>query len=311
MTRAARAADRPATSSRVASASKNAGPRSTAGDAAARARATVASAARRGPPSGRARARTRPRPNRAWRSWMPASSAEQPLLQVLGPLRVGRAARAAPPARRRRRRCGRRAGRARPSGRGRRRRAPRGRCARCGRGGTPRPRSGTRDRRRCPRCRAGGRAPGGGRGRSSAQARGGRSRPTATTANGRRRRRARRASRRPTRRRPGRRPGLAPTASREQRGASGRDRGRGRQMRFVADLPGSDADRHLDRLDPELAVADLAGPGRVDDRVGDLLGVAVGAEHLDAHLGQEVDLVLAAAVHLGVAALATVTRGSR
>ena len=45
----------------------------------------------------------------------------------------------------------------------------------------------------------------------------------------------------------------------------------------------------------------------VDDGVGDLLGVPVGHEHLEARLRQEVDRVLPAPVHLGVSTLSTVS----
>ena len=62
--------------------------------------------------------------------------------------------------------------------------------------------------------------------------------------------------------------------------------------------------RRLDGRDPHLAVADLAGARRLDDRLHDRVGLGVVDEHLDAHLRDEVDLVLGAAVHLGVAALA-------
>ena len=59
----------------------------------------------------------------------------------------------------------------------------------------------------------------------------------------------------------------------------------------------------LDRGDEDLAVADLAGLGGLDDRVDAALGVAVLDDDLDLHLGQEVDDVLGAAVELGVALL--------
>src|SRR6478736_2307942 len=75
---------------------------------------------------------------------------------------------------------------------------------------------------------------------------------------------------------------------------------------FFTDLPGSDPDGHVDRLDPQLPVTDLPGASIVDDRVRHLLGLDVAGEDLHPDLGEEVDLVLAAAVHLGVSALATV-----
>src|SRR3984893_3704356 len=73
--------------------------------------------------------------------------------------------------------------------------------------------------------------------------------------------------------------------------------------RFVADLPRSNPHDHLEWLDPDLAVADLPRTGCFDDRVGDLLGLAVLRHHFDLDLGQEVDVVLTTPIHLGVAAL--------
>jgi hypothetical protein len=59
----------------------------------------------------------------------------------------------------------------------------------------------------------------------------------------------------------------------------------------------------VDGLHPHLAVADLAGAAALDDRVDDEVGAVVVDDHLDLHLRDEVDLVLRAAVGLGVAAL--------
>src|SRR6476620_3038822 len=50
--------------------------------------------------------------------------------------------------------------------------------------------------------------------------------------------------------------------------------------RVGTDLARADAHRQVDRLDPQLAVADLAGAGVVDDGVGHLLGLAVVGQHL-------------------------------
>src|SRR3954471_12074766 len=71
-----------------------------------------------------------------------------------------------------------------------------------------------------------------------------------------------------------------------------------------AELAGPDADHLFHRLDPDLAVADLAGAGRLGDDVDDALDVLVLAQQLDAGLRDEVDLVLRPAVHLRVARLA-------
>jgi hypothetical protein len=57
------------------------------------------------------------------------------------------------------------------------------------------------------------------------------------------------------------------------------------------------------RGDEDLAVADLAGARRLDDRLDRRLELAVGDHHLDLHLGQEIDDVLGAPVELGVALL--------
>src|SRR2546423_13925478 len=69
-------------------------------------------------------------------------------------------------------------------------------------------------------------------------------------------------------------------------------------------LAGADAHHLLDRGDEDLAVADLAGLRRLDDRVDAALGVRVLDDDLDLHLRQEVDDILGAAVQLGVALLA-------
>ena len=55
-----------------------------------------------------------------------------------------------------------------------------------------------------------------------------------------------------------------------------------------------------------LAVADLAGLGRVADRLGDLVGLFLGDGDLDADLRQEVHRVFGAAIDFGVALLPAV-----
>jgi hypothetical protein len=67
--------------------------------------------------------------------------------------------------------------------------------------------------------------------------------------------------------------------------------------------PGPDADDLLHREDEDLAVPDVAGPGRRlerRDHPGDLV---VATNDLELHLGEEVDHVLGTAVVLGVALL--------
>src|SRR6266516_3125813 len=76
--------------------------------------------------------------------------------------------------------------------------------------------------------------------------------------------------------------------------------------RVGASLAGPHADDLIDRDRPDLAVADLAGAGRLDQRVDDSRGGLVGDQDLDPDLGDEVDGVLGAAVDLCVAALAAV-----
>src|SRR5450631_234187 len=73
-----------------------------------------------------------------------------------------------------------------------------------------------------------------------------------------------------------------------------------------AALSGADPDNLLDILNPHLAVADPSGPRGADNRLDDVRGIVVVRQDLHADLRYEVDLVLRAAVHLGVAALASV-----
>src|SRR5690606_6712611 len=69
---------------------------------------------------------------------------------------------------------------------------------------------------------------------------------------------------------------------------------------------GPHADHRVDRPRPDLAGADLAGVGGLDDGVVDLLVVVLLDADLDPDLGHQVHLVLGAAVDLGVAALPAV-----
>src|SRR5664279_3344387 len=63
--------------------------------------------------------------------------------------------------------------------------------------------------------------------------------------------------------------GTGPTGGPLRRGLQG----------VVAELAGPDPHRLLDGEDPELAVTDLSGAGRIDDRGADLLGGTVRHEH--------------------------------
>src|SRR5687767_10704546 len=66
--------------------------------------------------------------------------------------------------------------------------------------------------------------------------------------------------------------------------------GAGSEGRRVT-LAGPHPNDRVDRRDPHLAVADLAGLGALDDDLDDVLDVGVVDHHLDAHLGQQRDLV--------------------
>src|SRR5262245_47706191 len=70
-------------------------------------------------------------------------------------------------------------------------------------------------------------------------------------------------------------------------------------------LAGADPHHAIDLGDPELSVADLPRSRGLRDRVDHAVDVVVVHDDLDANLGHEVDLILRAAVHLGVPALAT------
>src|SRR5581483_5427241 len=97
--------------------------------------------------------------------------------------------------------------------------------------------------------------------------------------------------------RPGRARGAPPAAAKPPPGA------RSSSERVGAHLAGPDPDHLLHRSHPDLPVADLAGPGRLGDRVDDAVHPIVVGEHLDLDLRDEVDLVLGPAVDLGVPAL--------
>src|SRR5438309_8098095 len=73
----------------------------------------------------------------------------------------------------------------------------------------------------------------------------------------------------------------------------------------VAHLARAHTDHGIDRRDPHLAVADLAGTGGSHDRVGHPLGLVVTDQDLERDLRDELHGVLGAPVHLGVAALTT------
>src|SRR6185437_12664625 len=68
-------------------------------------------------------------------------------------------------------------------------------------------------------------------------------------------------------------------------------------------LSGTDPDDGLDRRHPDLAVADLPRAGGLHDRVDHLARLRVVDQDVDPDLGHQVDDVLGAAVHLGVALL--------
>src|SRR5690606_23336461 len=78
---------------------------------------------------------------------------------------------------------------------------------------------------------------------------------------------------------------------------------RGGSDRVRTALAGADANHVLQRVHEDLAVADAAGVGRLDDGLHDLVHEIVAARDLDLDLGQEVDDVLGAAIELGVALL--------
>src|SRR5690606_7256568 len=73
--------------------------------------------------------------------------------------------------------------------------------------------------------------------------------------------------------------------------------------RIGAELAGADADGLVEGDDEHLAVADLAGRGRLEDGVERGVEAVVGDRAFDLQLGQEVDDVFGAAVQLGMALL--------
>src|SRR2546425_11631736 len=73
---------------------------------------------------------------------------------------------------------------------------------------------------------------------------------------------------------------------------------------IVPALTGSDAERLLERRDEHLPVPDAPRLGGRRDQRDDLVGHGVGDDDLHLHLGQEVDGILTAPVHLRVALLA-------
>src|SRR5580698_2250776 len=82
-------------------------------------------------------------------------------------------------------------------------------------------------------------------------------------------------------------------------------RGLGKLQRGVVGLAGTDADDALDVGDENLAVADLAGLGRLEDGLDHLIGQVAANGHLDPGLGHKIHHIFSAAVQLGMAALTT------
>src|ERR1017187_3114741 len=74
--------------------------------------------------------------------------------------------------------------------------------------------------------------------------------------------------------------------------------------RLLARLLGPDPNRVLDGADKNLAVADLAGLGRLDDCVHSRRDLAVPQHDFDLYLRQEIHRVLAPAINLGMPLLA-------
>jgi len=74
----------------------------------------------------------------------------------------------------------------------------------------------------------------------------------------------------------------------------------------VAGFAGADADHAFQGIDEDLAVADVAGVGRVADEVDGFLGQIVGYDDLQFDLGVELHLVFDAAIRLHVAFLPAV-----
>jgi len=74
--------------------------------------------------------------------------------------------------------------------------------------------------------------------------------------------------------------------------------------RIQVAFAGADADEAIHRNDEDLAVADRTGFGRLDDGIDGGIGLVGADEEFDFEFGDEIDLVLGAAVDFGVAALA-------
>src|SRR4051794_14225611 len=75
-------------------------------------------------------------------------------------------------------------------------------------------------------------------------------------------------------------------------------------QRFDAGFTGANADRLVDAVDEDLAVADLSRAGRLGDRLDRAIDEGVVDDDLDLHLGQEAHGVLRTAIDLGLALLA-------
>src|SRR6266496_220634 len=91
-------------------------------------------------------------------------------------------------------------------------------------------------------------------------------------------------------------------------GGTGRSLPDGRELEGgLATLPGPNAHDLLQIAHEDLAVSELAGLGGLEDGFHRLLDQLLGQRDLDLDLGQELDLVLAAPVGLGVALLAAET----
>src|SRR5712691_8728771 len=72
---------------------------------------------------------------------------------------------------------------------------------------------------------------------------------------------------------------------------------------LLAALAGADADHVVDAGNEDLSVAELAGARRLHDRVDGSIDQRLGQSDLDLELGQEIDLVFAAPIGLGVSLL--------
>src|SRR5438874_13794591 len=91
-------------------------------------------------------------------------------------------------------------------------------------------------------------------------------------------------------------------ASRPKRG-SGESGEKKRSKRVDAPLAGADPQRLLDGRDEDLAVADAARPRRGGDGFDDPVRKAVLDDHLELHLGEEIDDIFGAPIEFGMALL--------